>query len=180
MKLLRWLLGIAATLAILFVAIGIVRPEVSYENRVVVNAERTAAFTIFCDTSQMDKWLTGFQSMEKISGQAMQAGSQWRVVFNEQGREVVMTEEVTEFVSDELLAFSLYNDVLDAEVTVAFSDTGDGATEIIASNRVVGKNSFWKSMLALTQTSMVARGQENYERLKQLIESSPAQDSDAG
>lgn len=174
MKILKFVLGAVIGFAIVFFSVGIFAPSFTYENKVEVNAPVEKAWAIFTDESRMGDWLTGFQSIETISGNPGEVGCKYRVVFIENGEEMVMTEEVTAFQENEIFAFTLDADPLISDVEVKF--TGDESkTEIIATNHVEGKNLLWKSTLRLMKFMIANRGQEQYDKLKEIIESAPSE-----
>lgn len=174
MKILKFILGLVVVLALAFFAVGIFAPSFTYENKVEVNAPVEKAWAIFTDESRMADWLTGLQSVETISGNPGEVGSKYQMVFIENGEEMVMKEEVTAFQENQLFAFTLDADPLISEVEVKF--TGDESkTEITATSFIKGKNLFWKSTLRLMKSMVVNRGQEQYDKLKEIIESAPSE-----
>ena len=174
MKILKIILGLVVGLALVFFAVGIFAPSFTYENKVEVNASVEKAWAIFTDQSRMGDWLTGFQSMETISGNPGEVGSKYRMIFVENGEEMVIMEEVTAFQENKLFGFTLDADPLISDVEVKF--TGDESkTEITATNHVEGKNLLWKSMLRIMKSMIANRGQEQYDKLKEIIESAPSE-----
>jgi len=106
----------------------------------------------------MGDWLTGFESMETISGNPGEVGSKYRMIFVENGDEMVIMEEVTAFQEKNLFGFTLDADPLISDVEVKF--TGDESkTEITATIHVEGKNLLWKSTLRLMKSMIANRGQ---------------------
>lgn len=174
MKILKVILGIVVGLVVVFFAVGIFAPSFTYENKVEVNAPVEKAWAIFTDESRMGDWLTGFQSIETINGNPGEVGSKYRMVFVENGEEMVITEEVTAYRENELFAFTLDADPLISDVEVKFTGN-DERTEIIATNLVEGKNLVWKSLLRLMKSMLANRGQEQYDKLKEIIESAPSE-----
>lgn len=112
MKILKYILGIIAALVVIFFMIGVFVSTFTYENKVEVNAPVEKAWAVFTDESRMGEWLTGLKSIETISGNPGEVGSIYRLVFVQNGEEMVMTEEVTAFQQNELFAFNLDNDVM--------------------------------------------------------------------
>ncbi len=174
MKILKIILGLVVGLALVFFAVGIFAPSFTYENKIEVNAPVEKAWAIFADPSRMGEWLTGFQSMETISGNPGEVGSKHRMVFVEDGEEMVIMEEVTAFQENELFAFTMDADPFMSDVEIRFA--GDNTrTEITAINHIEGKNLIWKSVLRLMKSMVVNRGQEQYNKLKEIIESAPSE-----
>jgi len=174
MRILKLILGLLLGLALVFFAVGIFTPSFTYENKVEVNASVEKAWAIFTDESRMGDWLTGFQSMETISGNPGEVGSKYRMIFVENGEEMVIMEEVTAFQENELFAFTLDADPLISDVEVKFRGD-ESKTEMTATNHVVGKNFLWKSMLRIMKSMIANRGQEQYDKLKEIIESASSE-----
>ena len=112
--------------------------------------------------------------METISGNPGEVGSKYRMIFVENGDEMVIMEEVTAFQEKNLFGFTLDADPLISDVEVKF--TGDESkTEITATIHVEGKNLLWKSRLRLMKSMIANRGQRQYDKLKEIIESASSE-----
>lgn len=173
MKLLKYAGLTVAVLAGIFLSIGFFVPSFSYESRIEVNAPLAQAFAVFNDPSRMGEWMSGFKSIETISGNPNEVGSRYRLVIVENGEEMVTIEEMTAFQKNERFGFRRISDALIAKVEIRFTDQ-DGRTVITDVTRVEGRNFLWKSLLPLFKSMMVDKAHENYGRLKQVIESSVA------
>ena len=110
--------------------------------------------------------------METISGNPGEVGSK---IFVENGDEMVIMEEVTAFQEKNLFGFTLgMPNPLISDVEVKF--TGDESkTEITATIHVEGKNLLWKSTLRLMKSMIANRGQGQYNKLKEIIESASSE-----
>ncbi len=169
MKLLKYVALFLVVVAAAFLLVGVVAPTFTYESRVEVNAPLEKSWAVFNDVSLMGEWLIGFKSVETLSGQPGAVGSKYKMVFEEDGRLMEMTETITAFQPNEEFAFELDADPMIAKVDVRFSGD-DQKTEIVALNHMDGKNLIWKSILRLSKSSMEKRGQLVYDNLKSLIE----------
>ena len=67
--------------------------------------------------------------METVNGNPGEVGSKYRMIFVENGEEMVIMEEVTAFQENELLAFTLDADPLISDVEIKFTG-GESKTEI--------------------------------------------------
>ncbi len=155
----------------LFLLVGVIFPSFEYQSHVVVNAPLEQSWAVFSDAGRMAEWLPGFKSIETLSGSPNQVGSTYKMVFEEEGEVMEMTEYVTAFRDNELFAFELNAEPMIATVQVKFSGNRK-MTEILAITKVEGKNLLWKSLLRLSKSRMVERGQETYDNLKRIIEAS--------
>jgi hypothetical protein len=97
MKYLKYLLGILLLLVILFFAIGMITPSVSYESEVTVNKSADEAWAVMSDESKMSQWISGFKRTEPVSGEPNTIGAVSKVYVEDNGEEIVMEETVTNF-----------------------------------------------------------------------------------
>jgi hypothetical protein len=131
MKILKWLLGILAVLAVAFFLIGVFIPTFTYETQIVVDRPTEHAFAVFADESKLADWMTGFKSIETISGYANEIGSQYRLIFEEEGEVMEMIETVTAFEQNKLFAVKLVNDLMYVDTEIEFTEEM-GKTKIAA------------------------------------------------
>ena len=171
MKILKYIFSGLALFAILFFGTGLLFPDVEYESTIIVDRPVDKSFMVFLDARKMSEWLTGFRRLEPISGMPNIPGSKFRMIMEVNGREVSVTQEVTGFKWNELFAFKLEHDIMTVSSEVTFKSK-EMKTEITARNRVYGKNLFWKSMNVFLKKSMSRQAQEDYTKLKEVIEAS--------
>ena len=165
-------IGIGALVAISsFFILGLIHPTGEYTNTTIVNAPLEKTFDIFNDTTRMREWMPGMVSMENISGGANEVGSKWKTTFRDGERDIVMTETVTAFKTNELFAFNLSNEVMNSDNEIRFTAKGN-TTEIKAHCKYKGSNMFWRSMFVFFEGSMQQQQQEMYALLKKVIEES--------
>jgi len=176
MTFLKYALGLVAILSVVFLLIGALVPTFSYESRIIVDAPREHSFAVFSDETRMGDWLSHFKSIELVSGAPNEVGSEYRLVIVEKGEKMVMTETVKAFDENEFYAFELDNDVMLADVEIRFSGD-ETSTEIVATTKVNGKNFLWRSILPLFKSMMTQRAQHDYDKLKHVIETTPAPSS---
>jgi carbon monoxide dehydrogenase subunit G len=168
-KILLGLIAIIALLIVGFIAIGFIYPTLTSETRVTINKPRDVVWKYFIDQKNLKDWLPNVKSFEKISGEPMTAGSKFKMTFDEDGREIVMTETMTEVKDKEVFAFVLENEVMTANARITFIDKGD-KTEVVENNTFSGGNFFWRSLFALMQSGLEKNSAAAYEKLKANIE----------
>ena len=166
-------LGLIILVIIAFIAIGQISPTTTYTNSITVNRSAGFAWQVFQDTSYMDRWLQGMQSIETLEGKPMTEGSRYKLTFLMEGELMEMTEIVTEVDSARLFVFDLDSDVLSSTNRITFVPVNSTTTEISSISSAKGKGIFWKSMVAVSGSMMEQEGQKSYDALKQLIESLP-------
>ncbi len=170
MRILKWLGLLLLVLVVGFLAAGLIRPNVSYENKVTVNAPVERAYSVFVDESNMDKWMPTLQRIENISGAPLEVGSKWKLIFEEEGETIEVLEEMTAIDANERFAFNLETEPFLGTVDIRFTAIDSATSEIKAVTTMDGKNLIWKSLLALSKSMMETRSQEQYEMLKKAIE----------
>jgi ligand-binding SRPBCC domain-containing protein len=168
-KILLSLLGLILLLVIGFFALGFSYPTLTSETRVTINKPRDVVWAYFVDQKNLSNWLPKVKSIENISGEPMTAGSKFKMTFEEDGREIVMTETMTEVKDKEVFAFILENEIMKANARLTFIDKGD-STEVVENNTFEGGNIFWKSLFVLMKSSMAKNSAEAYNKLKTNVE----------
>ncbi len=170
-KLLSIGLSIIVLLVGAFFAVGVFVPNYRYSTRVEIDRPIDAAWDYFADETKAKDWIKGLQSMELIGGEPRTVGSKYRMEFEQDGRHMVMTETVTDYVPRERFAFILENEVIRSEATVKFTSI-NGRTLVEQDVDVRGGNPFWRSLFALMRSSFKSNAQEMLDTLKTNIEKS--------
>jgi uncharacterized protein YndB with AHSA1/START domain len=168
-KIILSFIAILALLVVVFFAIGLMFPTLTTEIRVTINKPREVVWQYFTDQSKLKDWLPNVKSIENISGEPMTAGSKFKITFEENGDEIVMTETMTEVKEKEVFAFTLENNVITANDRLTFIDNGD-KTEVVENNTFTGGNIFWRSLFAVMKSNFEKKSAENYQKLKTNIE----------
>ena len=168
-KLLLILLTLFVLLAVCFFALGFIYPKFEYQTRTEINKPLDVSWNYFTDETKMVEWMKGFKKMETISGKPNEIGSKYRMTFDEDGSEIVMTETVTDFKPNERFDFILENEVIHDDVKIRFSEE-NGKTIIVQTDSIVGGNMFWRSLFAVMQSTFKANARGMYEDLKMNIE----------
>lgn len=176
MKLLKYLLGIALSLVLIFLLIGRMKPTVNYGHTIVVNKSVQEAWNIHKDDSKYDQWLEGFKSMELLSGEKEQVGSTYRVIVNpgEGQEDFEMIETVVGLKEYEYVDLSFDSDMMVFEQKTLFKELG-GQTSITTESKCSGKGWFMRSMFAIMEMiggSFQKQEEKNLEALKKLIDAS--------
>ena len=168
-KILLALVGIIVLVIAGFFALGLLFPTLNSETRVTINKPRDVVWAYFVDQKNLSNWLPNVKSIENISGEPMTAGSKFKITFEEDGREIVMTETMTEVKEKEVFGFILENEVMKANARISFIDKGN-QTEVVENNTFEGGNIFWKSLFVLMKSSIAGNSQKAYDKLKAHIE----------
>ncbi len=153
-----------------FLLVGVFMPRLTYKIVFEVKKPVDLTFRTFMDAGLMGEWMTGFKKMETLSGRPGEIGSRYRFVFNEDGKDMFVDEEVIQMKENEVFAFSMDNEFLDGTGEFRFVEK-NGATEVTYLNDTAGKNAVFRSLLALSRSRIKERNQKDFDKLKTLIES---------
>lgn len=171
MKAFKIIGGIILLLILAMFLIGLISPKASYENNITINAPVEEVWQVFTDPGKLRQWLYGVTQVEKVQGEPLTHGSKFRLIFEIEGHQFSITEEVTGFEPPELFAFSMESRTLNSEVDITFTPI-DSTTTLLDANTVAeGNGIFWKPVVSFSGSMMKHQSQISYENLKMLVES---------
>lgn len=174
MKILKLVVSLAVGLVVAFALVGFFVSEVETTSSVDIAAPVDQVWAVYTDESRMGDWIEGFVSIEHISGAPLEVGSRWRLVFTDPGGdEIEMIEEVTAVDPMQRFAIILESDDVYVESDTRFLSDGAGGSRIESTSRMRGKNWIHRSLLALFRGFAQGQQDENFDRLRQLIEDAP-------
>lgn len=172
MKYLKILLGIILLLVLIFLAIGLFVPSISYESEVTVNKSAAESWAVMSDEANLGKWIDGFKRTELVSGTENTLGAVSHVYVRGQSEEdeMMMTETITKFEKNKVMGMTFTMDFMDMEYEMNFKEEG-GKTVIQSKSKTKG-NSIWaKPMVALMKGAMKEQEDNNMKSLKNIIDS---------
>lgn len=174
MKFIKYLIYLILLLAIIFIALGIIKPTVKYDHEITVNKPIAEAWAVHQDETKMNQWLRGFQSIELLSGTKNEVGSTYKVVVipSEGAEAFVMTETLLSIKENDHVAFNLDSEVMTFDQKITFKETG-GGTIIRSHSEGKGKGLMMRSLFAamdMLTGSFKKQEVENFEALKKVIE----------
>lgn len=152
-----------------FFLIGFLNPTFTYETRITIDRPREDVWRLFNDETKMGDWLSGFKSIETISGERNAVGSKYRLRFSQDGKDFEMIEEVKEFRPPEAFSFHIDSDFASDDVRVVFNDLG-GRTEVIQTDHATGNNILHKSLLYWLRSHLTDTARTNVANLKKYVE----------
>jgi len=170
MKKIIWIILSLLVIPVLFFSIGLIKPSIQYESKIVVDCPVDRAFMVFIDGSKMDQWLTGFKKIELVRGMPNFPGSIFNLILEMNGREVTLKEEVVDFRWNDLFSVRIQHDLMSIENVNQFTPM-EMKTEITGTYRVTGKNIFWRSVLVFARGKLKKRAQNDFDSLQKVIES---------
>lgn len=169
MKYLKYFLILIAVLIIIFFGKGMLTPEISYENEVIVNKPSAEAWAVMADEATTSEWIEGFKRMEHVSGTPNTVGAVSNVYVEEGGEEMMMQETITDIKINERMAMKFTMDFMDMDYEINL-DEKEGKTHIRTKSTTRGNGIFAKSMISFMPSSMKAQEDKNLNSLKEVIE----------
>ncbi len=143
-------------------------------HEVLIDAPRDVVWSAFDKPDNMLRWQPTLKSFEHQSGKPGEPGATTALVYDEDGREVRMTETVTERRAPDFMA-SVYTTEWGKTIVVNhFEDAGDGRTRW-----VMYANHFFKGMMKVMSVfragAIKKRTENDLQRFKLLVESEEAE-----
>lgn len=174
MKYLKYTLYSILTLIVVFFAIGFLSPSVYYGHEIIVNKSIQEAWNVQQDEHKYDQWLEGFKSIDLMSGEHGEVGSQYKVVVKPDKKQpdFVMLETVVSKKDFDHISLNFDSDMMLFEQTTSFSEK-EGKTSVRTTSKVSGKGMVMRSMFAVMELvggSFQAQEVKNIEALKKVIE----------
>ena len=168
MKYFKIVFGLLILLPLVFLAIGFVKPSVSYESRVTINSSVDESWKVMTDPSLLSEWLVGYKRTELISGEAGTVGAISNIYFDQNGKEVVIKETITNVVPQKMIGMNFENDFMDMVYQIEIQDV-DGKTQIDSKTTAKGNGLISRSMTALMKGALVQQEDTNLHKLKDLV-----------
>jgi uncharacterized protein YndB with AHSA1/START domain len=101
MKKIKIILGIITALVVFFLAIGLFVKETSYMAQVYVNKPVEVIFEAFNNSKNIKNWIPEVKSFNVVKENVGKTGSVYKMVVENQGQEIVMTQKVIAYVKNE-------------------------------------------------------------------------------
>lgn len=136
---------------------------------VTVHAPVEKVWDIFMNPDSLKYWLTGFVSVEHLSGIQGEAGSTSKLRFTERGQVLEVVEKVLHVVPKRRYSFSMQHKNLDTLTDVRLISFGQH-TEMIQAVTFLPKGIFMKCMMPFLKGGMKKRMAGDLQNLKAVIE----------
>ena len=101
MKTIKVILIIISVFVVAFLLTGLIVKETTYTAQVSVNKPISAVFKTFNNSENIKKWIPEVKSFEVVSENPGKTGSVYKIVIDNQGQDITMTEKVMAFVENE-------------------------------------------------------------------------------
>ncbi|WP_086477984.1 SRPBCC family protein [Arenibacter amylolyticus] len=169
MKYLKYILGTFAMLVMVFLLIGVVKPQLTYEYDIMVDKPLAESWAVSQDEEKMSEWLEGFQKIEPISGTPGEVGSVSDVYFMDDGQEMVIRETITDIKPNQSISMLFTSDFMDMDYKLVM-EAVDGKTKISSNTNCKGNGMVSKSLVALMGGFIKGQEETNLMNLKNTIE----------
>ena len=105
MRTVKIIIGFISAVSIIFFATGLFVKETNYTAQVSINKTVEEVFTTFNQQEKIKNWIPEIQSVEVLNTTIGTTGSSYKMVVENQGQEIVMTQKVMAYVPDEKVTF---------------------------------------------------------------------------
>ncbi len=140
---------------------------------ILIDADVVTVWRMFDDPDNMMKWQPALRSFTHKSGVPGQPDAVSELVYDENGKEVVMTETITARREKSFLGGTYESSWGKVVVFNHFEETGDGKTRW-TSNLNYSFKGFMKIMALFMQNSIRSRSDRDMNRFKLLVETESA------
>jgi len=101
MKTIKIILTVISILVFIFFSTGLLIKETNYEASVSINAPLSNVFTKFNETGSIKKWIPEIKSVDTLKLNHGRIGSEFKIVLDNNGQEITMTEKVLSYIPNE-------------------------------------------------------------------------------
>ena len=169
MKYLKYAVISLGVLALIFLLVGMIKPEVSYECEITVEKPLSESWAVAQDEEKMVDWLPGFQKIEHISGTPGKVGAESYVFFDNQGEIMKIKEKITDIIPYESISMTYESDFMNMDYKMTMT-SDNGNTKIMSNTVTKGNGIFSRSLMALMGGSIKDQEEMNLSNLKKTIE----------
>ena len=121
------------------------------------------------DPESLKHWLTGFVSMEHVSGEYGKPGSVSKLKFFERGKELDVTETVIDIKPNQQYTFNMTSIPFDVDTDIQLNSIGS-STEMTQTVQFFPKNFSMKLMMSVFKGAMKKRMEDELIRFKKYVE----------
>lgn len=139
---------------------------------IILNASRLDVWEAFDNPGNLPKWQPNLRSFHLEGGLPGRVGAVSQLVYEEDGRETVLTESITERAEPYLLKGMYEGDGLTQIIKNTFSALSLEQTRWVVESEIVVRGFFRRLMLRwFSQRGIMARMQADMQRFKEMVES---------
>ncbi|NVJ89004.1 MAG: SRPBCC family protein [Flavobacteriaceae bacterium] len=101
MKAIKIILGFITVIVLVFFATGVIVKETNYEASVSINKPIETVFREFNNMNSKQQWMPEIKSIDTIQSNYVKTGSIYKIVIDNNGEDINMTEKVMVFIPNE-------------------------------------------------------------------------------
>jgi len=169
MKTIKIILSIVTILAMVFFATGLVVKEVNYSVEVDIDEPIEDVFTLFTAPETLKKWMPEVKSLQPLDVKEGIVGSTYKMVIENQGQEMEMTEKILAYIPNKKMTFRFNSDQMIKIDDFVFVEKGS-KTKMIQNCSVNSKSYITACLFPYFKGTFAAASQEYMDRFKQLAE----------
>lgn len=147
-----------------------------HKTEVLIDADRDTVWRFFDNPDNMTRWQPTLKSFTPISGTPGQADAVSELVYDENGREVVLTETITARREPEFLGGTYESKWGTVVIVNLFEQVGSRQTRWSSNTNHIFKG-FMKVMALFMRKSICGRIDADMQRFKLLIETELAKEN---
>jgi carbon monoxide dehydrogenase subunit G len=147
-----------------------------HKTEILIDADRETVWRLFDNPDNMTRWQPMLKSFTHISGTPGQADAVSELVYDENGREVVLTETITARREPEFLGGTYESKWGTVVIVNLFEQIGDSRTRWSSNTNHVFKG-FMKVMALFMRKSICDRIDADMQRFKLFVETELAKES---
>lgn len=144
-----------------------------HKTEVVIDADRETVWRLFDNPDNMTKWQPTLKSFTHRSGTPGEPDAVSDLVYDENGREVILTETITARRQPDFLAGTYESKWGNAVIVNRFEEVDDGRTRWVTYQNHAFKG-FMKILALFVARSIRKRSETDMERFKLFVETEAA------
>ena len=169
MKTVKIILGIITALTLVFFATGLFVKETNYTAQVSVNKSVEEVFETFNNQKNLKNWIPELKSFEAINENPGKTGSTYKMVVENQGQEITMTEKIMAYVPNEKVTI-----FFDAENMLKTDDyvftENNGKTTVTLNSSCQSDSYIMACLFPYFKGTFQAQDQRYLDNFKEFIE----------
>lgn len=146
-----------------------------HKTEVLIDADRATVWRIFDDSNNMTRWQPTLKSFTHKTGTPGQHDAVSELVYDENGREIVMTETITARREPDFLGGIYESRWSTVVIFNHFEETDDGKTRWVSSSNYIFKG-LMKIMALFKLKTIFKRTESDMNRFKLLVETQVAEE----
>lgn len=169
MKTVKIILGIIIGISVIFLATGIVVKETKYTTKIEIEKPIEEVFEKFQDTTLLKKWIPELKSFKVIDEKPGKVGSTYKMVVENNGERINMTEKILAYVPNEKITH--YFDAENMLKTDEYSFSFVNNKTVLTKNSTCQSNSFLMScVFPYFKGTLQELDQQYLNRFKKVVE----------